>query len=294
VRTQELIGRVVPKSFQVSALVGGELFCIRDTDPPKKTHATKAPQGWGAWGAHVAGKKSHHTHGQAQTLAASATNDGNMEASVADSAANAVGDEVHAAADTLPDHVDQSLDGEAPSHAGSDYDLYDLYGPSDDEHVPDVPDQPDQPDVPAEIPMQVARQHGDTIQVDLAHCDGKLIWYSLRNIFHAICTCAAHNDLEGVEDNILGNKRRDQCATRGKATRKARCKGRPLGFMICWLEEQFFLETSKEHKDLVTVFTKEQRMAARAKLVMLPGGSDLMTKEAEVGPDSDVEPEFAS
>ena len=104
---------------------------------------------------------------------------------------------------------------------------------------------------------------------------GKIVYYESSG-FYAYCGCPLHNQ-EPAGDGLAARKELPCRKTRiGKAA-KGR-KGRPLGFLMAWLQEQVFHEHKEDHQ-AAFFGDLDQRREARQALHEVPGSEALFAQE---------------
>jgi len=132
---------------------------------------------------------------------------------------------------------------------------------TDPPHVPPVPP-------PAAEPGRRARGNPDNITLNLP--DGNsIVYYAGPQQFYAICR---HN-------HAMGSMCRMTRTRRGQASKPA--AGRPLGFLMAWLQAQDEYGTCSDHHDLCEPDLADRR-GARALLHTIPAAELLFAKEREV------------
>ena len=108
---------------------------------------------------------------------------------------------------------------------------------------------------------------------------GEIVWMPRPNAFQARCRHLAHTDERAC------NRARQAYVKAGKSG-----SGRPLGFLMCWLEAQHEYDSQYGHvndPDFDPPF--DARDSARNRLMQLPGATDLQSHEAP-GPGFGSEP----
>jgi hypothetical protein len=69
-----------------------------------------------------------------------------------------------------------------------------------------------------------------------------------------------------------------------------RSQGRPLGFLVAWLNLGQDLDSRESHWDKAGWPSQEVRMQHRCVLESLPGGQDILSFERELRDGEDIEP----
>ena len=94
---------------------------------------------------------------------------------------------------------------------------------------------------------------------------GTISFYANKNVFTAVCRHDGHG----------------QCVVTRQATIRARCRGRPLGFMVRWLELGEAAATKDDHREMISVIQGDQpsRQVARLWAEATPEGRVLAAFE---------------
>ena len=123
------------------------------------------------------------------------------------------------------------------------------------------------------------------------------LWFWKSQGFYAICKHEAHKSnvfIDGEDDddfnpNALSCERcvKFRCANKKGMSSQKSGSGRPLGFLLAWLQEQLFHQYAHHHKTNYTI-TLQDRQAARACLKNLPGS--LLLLRCERARDISIKP----
>ena len=120
--------------------------------------------------------------------------------------------------------------------------------------------------------------------IDVAN--GRIAWYKNKSAFEAKCTVPSHN-ISGTCKLSRG------CGTRRKGKDGLSLGGRPLGFLMAWLQVAHECPDKQSHwskADWETKLTKEVRGACRAALAESLDGQALLSHEREKQPGEEDEP----
>ena len=110
-------------------------------------------------------------------------------------------------------------------------------------------------------------------------CDhGRISFYQQRNFFEAVC---------GYHPQCVLSR-----TANGRPSPEGVCGGRPLGFLMRWLQDGAFAPDKGIHWDqhCWAMFTQEERLAARRELAGLDGGAELLACERATAEGEAEEP----
>ena len=108
---------------------------------------------------------------------------------------------------------------------------------------------------------------------------GKISYYANKNTFEAVC------------DNPLHGRCVMSRTSRGRSSKAGKAAGRPLGFLLCWLEQNG-CQTKAQHWDRgLWQYDLTARQAARRKLMDTPGGPELAAWERPPARGEGLEPD---
>ena len=115
------------------------------------------------------------------------------------------------------------------------------------------------------------------------------IWFWRSQGFYALCGCKEHQvgwvdeDLDPKDPYSINENRCVKFRTHRRKGKGVSHRGRPLGWLMCWLYAQCFNQYVEDHK-ADTVFSLEERIVAREKLKLIPGSLILFMCERMLDP----------
>lgn len=128
------------------------------------------------------------------------------------------------------------------------------------------PEPPAAPPPPVEAPRPGRRQSANPGNVKVELPSGYIACYASRHQFYAVCK----------RMHATGGDCRMTRSSRGNLARPA--SGRPLGFLMAWLQKQAAYGTAEEHRDMCYP-TVHERRAARQELLQQEGADRLPALE---------------
>lgn len=258
------------------------LFAI--WDPSLKPRAV-APRGWGVVLSSIEGRMCEES-GLDSAPEDDSASDGEMDGGKRDFGDSSVFSALWEAVQNqrAADEPDLELDGlggdAAAADAVDDLDLDELFGP--EISVGSGPFDGDSQTVAPQVaasssgaataspdrPPQAAR-HKSSATAELVFEGHRISFYLARQEFYAVCGRGCH-----------GKLCRKVRTSRGSQDTHKSAQGRPLGFLAAWLlgGASEAVDTADAHKWGVAC-TREERVAARARLAACPGAEGLMSYE---------------
>ena len=168
------------------------------------------------------------------------------------------------AAAPVPDHLDLAVASQAEAE--------------EEQAVQRAAAEPDAPPV-AKAAGAVVRGPTRMADATITVEGGRISYYANKSTFEAVC----------------GNHLHGRCVlsrtSRGRAGRGSRAAGRPLAFLLCWLNLHECPSKSDHWEKTTWAFSHAERLAARNQLMETPGGPALAAFERPTRPDEGEEPE---